>query len=119
MPIYERVKTFAGKKVVDWVPGKRIQGLGEKAVRLSTYAEGSGDETPWPQVLAGLLESPRAGDVTALVVGQWWTGGDFTEATEVVEALVAARDRLPELRAVFLGDITMEECEISWIRQTD
>jgi hypothetical protein len=101
------------------VPGKRAAGLGEKAVRLSTYAEGSREETPWPHVLAGLLESPKAGEVAALVVGQWWTGGEYTEASEVVEALVAARDRLPNLRAVFLGDITMEECEISWIRQTD
>ena len=119
MAIYERLKTFAGRKVVDWAPGKLPRGLAEKAHRLSTYAEGSGEETPWPQVLAGLLESPKSSDVEAIVVGQWWTGGDYTEATEVVEALVAARDRLPNLRALFLGDVTMEECEISWIRQTD
>ena len=37
----------------------------------------------------------------------------------VVEALVAARDRLPKLRAIFFGDIIGEECEISWIRQSD
>jgi len=37
----------------------------------------------------------------------------------VVEALVAARDRLPNLRAIFLGDVISEECEISWIRQSD
>ena len=36
-----------------------------------------------------------------------------------VETLVAARERLPKLRAIFLGDIISEECEISWIRQSD
>ncbi len=41
------------------------------------------------------------------------------EAARVVEALVSARDRLPKLRAIFLGDITYEECEISWIQNTD
>jgi hypothetical protein len=37
----------------------------------------------------------------------------------VVEALVAARDQLPNLNAIFLGDITYEECEVSWIHQSD
>jgi hypothetical protein len=37
----------------------------------------------------------------------------------VVEALLAARDGFPALRALFLGDMVMEECEISWINQTD
>jgi hypothetical protein len=37
----------------------------------------------------------------------------------VVEALVAAREKLPKLTALFLGDITYEECEISWIQQSD
>ena len=35
-----------------------------------------------------------------------------------MEALVSARDKLPNARAIFLGDITMEG-EISWIEQTD
>ena len=37
----------------------------------------------------------------------------------IVEALVAARETLPSLRALFLGDITSEENEISWIKQSD
>jgi hypothetical protein len=44
---------------------------------------------------------------------------DQATAARVVEALVAARDRLPQLRAIFFGDITYEECEISWIQNTD
>ena len=41
------------------------------------------------------------------------------DAERIVAALVAARDRLPNLRRLFLGDIVQEECEISWIHQTD
>jgi hypothetical protein len=33
--------------------------------------------------------------------------------------LVAARPKLPSLRNLFFGDIISEECEISWIRQSD
>jgi hypothetical protein len=36
-----------------------------------------------------------------------------------VAALVKARDRLPNLRALFLGDITYHESEISWLNQCD
>jgi hypothetical protein len=38
---------------------------------------------------------------------------------EVVDKLVALKDSFKELKALFIGDITYEECEISWIMQTD
>ncbi|MFE1443669.1 STM4015 family protein [Streptomyces sp. NPDC058739] len=56
--------------------------------------------------------------VRALVVGAWREAYD-TDPSAVVAALLAARDRLPALRALFLGDMVFEECEISWINQTD
>ena len=37
----------------------------------------------------------------------------------MVEALIAARDRLRNLRALFLGDILYRENEISWIEHSD
>jgi hypothetical protein len=36
-----------------------------------------------------------------------------------VAVLCGAADRLPRLRALFLGDIVIEEAEISWIEQSD
>src|SRR5260370_17287755 len=41
------------------------------------------------------------------------------EAEAVVEALAAAREKLPKLRVLFMGDIIREENEVSWIEQTD
>ena len=38
-------------------------------------------------------------------------------AERIVAALVAARDRLPALRALFLGDVTRDQCEVSWLNQ--
>jgi hypothetical protein len=40
-------------------------------------------------------------------------------AEEVIEALVGGRDRMPNLRSLFVGDIIYEECEISWIQYGD
>ncbi len=56
--------------------------------------------------------------VRALIVGAWQEAYD-TDCSSVIEALLAARDRLPALRALFLGDMVFEECEISWINQSD
>jgi hypothetical protein len=56
--------------------------------------------------------------VQALVIG-WWSDDSFTTSEMIVQALIAARDRLPSLRAVFLGDIPYTDNEISWIQQSD
>ncbi|MFJ4835342.1 STM4015 family protein [Streptomyces sp. NPDC088747] len=56
--------------------------------------------------------------VRALIVGCWEDPED-TDPSEVIEALLAVRDRMPALRSVFLGDITDQECHISRISQTD
>ncbi|MFD8418733.1 STM4015 family protein [Streptomyces sp. NPDC059466] len=72
----------------------------------------------WPEAFARFLDAVDTTRVRALIAGAWSDAYD-NPPTEVIEALVAARDRLPELRAIFLADIVMEECEISWIVQGD
>jgi uncharacterized protein (TIGR02996 family) len=75
------------------------------------------DEVVVPR-LRSFLADPAAGLVEALVIG-WW-GNEMDSGPElVIDELIAARDRLPNLRALFLGDIPFAECEISWIYQAD
>ncbi|MDW4904154.1 STM4015 family protein [Streptomyces sp. ADMS] len=75
-------------------------------------------EEEWEDAFARFLEAVDTRQVRALVVGAWSEVYDSGPA-EVIGALVAARDQLPALRALFLADIVMEECEISWIVQDD
>ncbi|MER7998381.1 STM4015 family protein [Streptomyces sp. NPDC095613] len=56
--------------------------------------------------------------VRALIIGVWGDPED-TPPSEVIEALLAVRDRLPALRSLFLGDITDKECKLSRIAQAD
>jgi uncharacterized protein (TIGR02996 family) len=65
-----------------------------------------------------LLADPAVGLVQALVIG-WCFGMDGDDSSEIVETLIEASERLPNLKALFLGDITYEENEISWINQCD
>ncbi len=73
-------------------------------------------EENWGECFTRFLYAVDTAEVRALIVGTWEEAYD-TAPEEVVEALVAAKDRLPALRALFFGDIVMEECEISWINQ--
>jgi predicted DNA-binding WGR domain protein len=84
------------------------------AYRVSGGEEGDSD------ALDALLADPLVSLVQALVIGFCFGAGCFDEdSSEVVAALVKARDRLPRLRALFLGDITSDENEISWLNQCD
>ncbi|MQY08296.1 STM4015 family protein [Actinomadura macrotermitis] len=66
----------------------------------------------WEDVFEDFLDCVDTERVTALILG-FWSG------TCPAGLLVEAADRFPALRAVFAGDITGEEFEISWINQGD
>jgi hypothetical protein len=144
MSIYEHMTHFAGQPVIDWEPEAGLTIASGTAYRLGlSWEEAEAGqrwtdklaaflsslglrrpaappaEASWTDKLASLLDDPAAGQVTGLVIGPW--GSEMWEADSqpVVEALVSARDRLPALTAIFLGDITSEENEISWIVQSD
>ncbi|MER5433715.1 STM4015 family protein [Streptomyces sp. NPDC002588] len=72
----------------------------------------------WTEAFARFCAAVDTTRVRALIVGAWKDSYE-EDPTPIIEALLAARDRFPALRALFLGDMVGEECEISWITQTD
>ncbi|MDX2552315.1 MULTISPECIES: STM4015 family protein [Streptomyces] len=101
---------------------KSPQGAGHlpapESVAWSIAVESYDSDESWEEAFARFLASVGTEKVRALVVGAWSDAYDHGPE-EIVAALVAAKDRLPSLRALFLGDIVGEECEISWINQGD
>jgi hypothetical protein len=119
MAFYEHMTEFAGLDVIDWDPDGGAVSAGQ-APRIALDYDAAQEGALWGDLFVTLLDRPDVAALEGLVVGAW---GDMFEqngeAARVVEALVAARDRLPNLRAIFFGDIISEECEISWIQNTD
>ncbi|MFC8711410.1 STM4015 family protein [Streptomyces sp. NPDC057197] len=76
------------------------------------------EEDGWRKQFERFCAAVDTTRVRALIVGPWDEPFDNGPDAEI-EALLAARDRLPALRALFLGDMVSEECELSWITQTD
>jgi hypothetical protein len=112
---------FAGKAVKDWEAQSGIQDLETVCYALRLSYEEAEEGQQWTDKFAAFLDDPSSSLVSEIVIGDWGLLNAAMDDTSafVVEALVAARDRLPNLRAIFFGDIIGEECEISWIRQSD
>lgn len=76
-------------------------------------------EVSFTQLFDDLLAEPNAKAITALVIGAWDEELYDVNSSAVVDLLVAAKDKLPQLKALFMGDISQEENEISWINQSN
>ena len=113
--IYQNVKTFVGRKVADYNPEKGPSKGGKTIYRFrSDY-----DEATLIPHLEHFLASDGAAEAVGIVIGAW--GGDDSSGApdEVFELLAKNKDRLSSLVALFIGDITSEENEMSWIHQSD
>jgi hypothetical protein len=127
--ISQHAETFAGLPVRTFDPKSKAKGRRPCAYRVGglefVKSPGYGDaEYEFPELLDLFLAEHGGADLTALVIGAWdyesmVEGLGRRGAADVIEALVAARRRMPNLRALFLGDITYDECEISWINHGD
>ena len=119
--IYEYITNFAGKPVKDWEAQSGIQDPEGACYALRLSYEEAEEGLRWTDKFAAFLDAPSSNQVSGIVIGDWGLLSSAMDETSapVVEAMVAARDRLPKLRYIFFGDIIGEECEISWIRQSD
>lgn len=119
MSINEHATSFAGLPVVDYDPERGIIDPGGSAHRLSIGWDAHERGETFAPLLARFLDDPGALQVEALVLGAWEPEDSTISSAEVVATLTAASERLAGLRAIFLGDIIGEECEISWITHSD
>ncbi|MBB5936634.1 STM4015 family protein [Streptomyces zagrosensis] len=85
------------------------------SVGVTPFVEGAEE---FAELFERFLTEVDASRVRALVIGQWGEPYD-NDSGMVVELLVAAKDRLGCLEALFIGDLEAEEAEISWIEHAD
>lgn len=97
--------------------GTELPGADAVAWRFSVDPyDGSPDD--FADVWDRFLTTVDTSRVRALIFGQWGEAYG-NDSSGIVERLVAVKDRLTCLQAVFIGDLEQEESEISWIEQSD
>ncbi|MBD2096391.1 STM4015 family protein [Trichocoleus sp. FACHB-591] len=120
--VSDHVTRFANRTVhEEFVPGDSLQNPSQFAYAFRCDYDYSTDDMF--DRLNTLLNTPGSEQIESLVFGMWDDGesvctGDAS-SQRFVEQLVSLRDRLPNLKALFIGDILGEECEISWLQQSD
>lgn len=107
--------TFFGKPVRDFSYGQAVKRSTSVVHRLVQEYEAKESQQ---QVLADYLSKVTPATLEALVIGAW---AQVTEEDpqEFLDALVQRQPELTEFKALFVGDMSSEECEISWIHQGD
>jgi hypothetical protein len=115
MTVNQNLIEFYGKPVYEY-PQKKQMDPARVAYRVQVEWDGQ----LWEEKFTEFLTLPEVEKTTALVVGSWIQEKYIDEpADPIVRALVAAHEKLPNLEALFFGDITFEQFEISWIQNTD
>lgn len=112
------MSNFVGERITDFRNAKAAVGKSVFRIRVSYDEEGDGEEPDYGNRLKAFLESPAAEETKGLILGAYDLEGGSSGSSGIAE-IVRAKDRLPKLRALFLGDILQEEAEISWINQDD
>lgn len=114
----ENAKRLVHRTIVDF---KTKTGLSQAAKGLAYRVHWDyDDEETFEAMLAALLNDERAAKLEALVFGCWeeeMGAGGTSQGS--IDQLIQGADKLPNLRALFLGDLTGEQCEMSWIEQGD
>ena len=115
MTIHEHVMTFHGLPVTDFAINEPPAGPTAWRVFVGTY----GADVEFADHWAHFLDTVDTAAVTALVIGPWGEEMFNETADPAIELIAGAHDRFPALTGIFLGDVIMEEAEISWIHQGD
>ncbi|TDC64328.1 hypothetical protein E1258_08375 [Micromonospora sp. KC207] len=120
MTVLGHASFFAGRPVVEVPASGPLPAVDGPVAWRIDYPDWDNrtDETPSPGFRDRFdrFVDQTGESVQALVVGAWGYAA-FNPAP--IDQLCAAAPRLPNLTALFLGDIVSEECEISWMRVGD
>lgn len=113
--IGEHKTSYAGYLIQQWNDGP----LNDPATTAYRMTLDYDERDTWLSKFARFVSQPQAAEVEALVIGAWWGDEWRVPSERVVESFVMYHERLPRLKALFIGDVTYEECEMSWIDQSD
>lgn len=119
MAFYEHAQESFGKPVKEWRPGVPLDDPSGTVYRLGIEYDEAEAGVTWEDRFSEFLSLPGSSSVISIVVGVWGNPAPLGDSSSVVSALSQASDKLPALRALFIGDIISEEFEISWIEQSD
>jgi len=117
MTVNDTQDHYFGKPVVEFRMGDTI--ADPASVRTTVYrlAQDYDSAESQRELLDAFLGQVETSAIDALIIGAWSEAHDESPQG-YLDGLIERRAELSALRALFVGDMTYEDCEISWIIQT-
>lgn len=118
MTINDTTDRYLDKPVVEFRMGDTI--ADPVAARGNVYRLSQDYDSAESQrdLLDSFLGQIDPATLDALIIGAWSEAHD-ENPHGYLDGLIERRAELPALRALFVGDMTFEDCEVSWIIQGD
>ncbi|XSG76976.1 STM4015 family protein [Herpetosiphon llansteffanensis] len=119
--IFDWMGYFGDSTIANWDGRKNLEPIGHPVRLHLEYDYSAKAPAPtWQDYFNAWLATDEPAKTTGLVIGRWWHDSpEDNDIDLVLEGIVNARERLPLLKALFVGDFTYDEWEISWIIQGD
>ncbi|MCE0557872.1 STM4015 family protein [Motilimonas sp. E26] len=115
MTISSHIERFYDLPIEQFDADKGVQNA-NAAIRLEVDYDAAEDGAEMIDVLARLINGPKVNQIQALILGCWEEAYE-NDAGIYVDFLVEHAAALSGLKAIFIGEMTYEENEISWINQ--
>lgn len=118
MTISSNLNIFLNKKVVDYTVKEGIQHPEDFVYRIRISYDDYEENITTISLIEAFAKDPNASKVSEIIIGAF--DYEASESTEpIVSKLVEYKDIFKNVKAIFIGDITYEENEISWINQSN
>ncbi|OMF34691.1 hypothetical protein BK133_11820 [Paenibacillus sp. FSL H8-0548] len=87
-------------------------------IRLSIGYDEYEEGARMSNLIEKLASGPDSQQLSILTIGDW--GQAYENSPDsFLDTLISHKDSFPSLKKLFIGDMTFEECEVSWINQTN
>lgn len=117
--ISEHATTWLGIPVKLFDAETSEKGVSDYAQTIYRLALDWDAEVDFPTLFSRFISNPASAQTPAIIIGQFHGDDPGNGSEEVVQLLVSAKDKLPNLKGMFLPDVISEENEVSWIIQSD
>ena len=113
---FSDTEQFSGKKVSIWEAGKPLPDPANNAIKLAINPYD--DDPAFPDYFSEFIKLPGLDKIDSVLIGSW--GEAYEEKSSLaVDLLVEHKALFSGLTSLFIGDLALEEAEVSWIQQSD
>ena len=89
-----------------------------KSKKFQTNYDNDETNEDLKKAMQEFFNSKKASEINEIILGEWEEPFE-NDPKELIELIIENKDKIPNVKHFFIGDMSYETCEISWINQCD